>query len=108
MKLASGDSYKSLIANELKGLSIVQKKLNKYKDLLENPSKVKVIGKSHKSQESILCHLCKKYFLTQASKDHHFKLEHATKYKCPLQGCSSKFCTKQNLDAHVQAHNKKI
>ena len=62
MKLASGDSCRSLIASELKGLSVVQKKLNKYKDLLENPAKVKVIGKSHKSQESILCHLCKNTF----------------------------------------------
>ena len=63
--------------------------------------------KAKENANSVLqCTLYNIYFFIDKAKRTHFKKKHAAKYKCPYNGCDSKFANKVNYELHEKFHDK--
>ena len=98
----SSGNHAHFVTGEVLELEVATKLLKQYLDDLQKPWP----KKSDKKSKVIICNLCKRTFLDEESKTHHFKRRHCNIYKC-TKGCGAKFSDIPSQLTHEKWHAKK-
>ena len=101
LRNSSGD-HSQFVKGEVLELEGATKLLKQYLDDLQRPWP----KKSDKKSKVIICSHCKRTFVDEESKTHHFKRKYCNIYKCK-KGCGATFSDIQSQLTHEKWHSKK-